>query len=88
MGNRKVITECPFCLNAEDPVKVQPLGHRSMEVFCLSCLFAKAPVIDRQILSQKLIGLSDAAYTPESHLLDQPVLKGIKEPLNSSFCLR
>jgi len=58
-----------------------------MEVFCLSCLLCKAPVIDRQVLFEELICLSDAAYAPESHLFDQTVLKGTKEPLHPSFCL-
>ena len=26
MSNREVITDCPLCLDAEDPGKVQPLG--------------------------------------------------------------
>jgi len=26
MSNRKVITDCPFCLDAEDPIEVQPPG--------------------------------------------------------------
>ena len=62
MGNGKVIAYGPFRLDAEDPLEVQPLGYRSMEVFCLGCLPGKPPVIDRQILHQKRICLSDAAY--------------------------
>ena len=87
MCNRKIIPQSPLCLDAKDPVKMQSLGEGSVEVPSLCRLLCKTSVVNRQILLQELICLNDATNPPEPHLLNQPVLKGIEEPLNSSFGL-
>ena len=59
-----------------------------MQIGDLGGLHGEALIVDRQIALQKLIRRLQRGDVREPHLLDHPILKGLKEPLHPPLRLR
>jgi hypothetical protein len=82
IGNREVLAQAAGRLEAQDAVQL-PVGRTgTMQIRGLRGTYRKTPVVDRQIAFQKLIRRLQRGNVREPHLLDHPILKGIKEPLH------
>jgi hypothetical protein len=73
---------------AETPVQVAARGTGPMEIGRLRRRDGKAPVVDRQIVLQKLIRRLQRRDLCQPQLLDQSILDGLKEPLHPTLRLR
>ena len=82
---RVVIPEGPLRLYAEDGIELNV--DRAVQVLFLLRRHTEAPVIDREIGSEEPVRLRYRAHTPQPHLLDQTVLEGVEQALDSSFGL-
>jgi len=83
---RVVIPEGPFRLDAQNRIEVD-VFDRAVQVLFLLRRHTEAPVIDREIGSEEPVRLRYRAHTPQPHLLDQTVLEGVEQALDSSFGL-
>ena len=74
-------------LEAQDAVQLSVGRTGTMQIRGLRGPYRKTPVVDRQIAFQELIRRLQRGNVREPHLLDHPILKGIKEPLHSPLRL-
>ncbi len=88
MGYGKVISYRALFLDTEDIVEFS-IGQRGSVNISLGC--GRDPeftVVYGQPPFQKLIGLLHGMDASQSHLFDQPILEGTKQPFNPPFGLR
>ncbi len=78
----EILAQAAGCLDAQAPVQLAARGTGAMQIGGLGWLNGKALIVDRQIARQKLIRRLERGDVCEPHLLDHPILKGLKEPLH------
>jgi hypothetical protein len=69
-------------LQASDAVQLPVRGTGAMQIRGLCWRHRNAQVVERQIAIQELIRRVERGDVREPHLLDPPILKGVKEPLH------
>jgi hypothetical protein len=87
MGSRPVTAQASGRLKAQDAVQLLVCRTGVMLIRSLRRLNGKAPIVDRQIARQELIRRIQRGDIREPHLLDHPILNGVKEPLHPSLGL-
>ena len=80
--NSEVLAQAASRLQAQ--IAVQFPGYRtgSMQIRGLRGLNGEAPIVDRHIALQELIRRVERGDVREPHLLNHPILKGVKQPLH------
>jgi len=80
--HRPVAAQAPCGLNAQAPVQLAARRTGPMQISGLRRRNGEALIVDRQIARQELIRRVQRGDAREPHLLDHPILKGLKEPLH------
>ena len=83
MLDRGIGIEPPLRFQAQHRIEIQSRRHPTMQVRGLSRLDAKAPVVERQITFQNLVGLRQRRSSSQTQFLDQTVLQRLKQPLDA-----